>query len=169
MNENYELLKSHLTDFTDKVYKNLGETWHILDNMPKYPIYFSDDLHDTEHWFDVAEKVIYISFGHQFHPMYDMLPYIYYNEYQEFIYDSKIGGFYTDSRKIYFESTILHEIAHGIVDFIMKDFDNDVEDDHGPDWKRWYRYLRERWVNLSVPPVNRVAFGATKFTSQYYV
>ena len=57
---NQEKLKKDLEFFADNVCVYLKSYYKTLNDMPKYEIRFSDDLYETENWFDICEKVIYI-------------------------------------------------------------------------------------------------------------
>ena len=73
-----------------------------------------------------------------------------YSEYPSFDSDRYIGGFYSQDPYHKLEAILVHEIAHAVQFFYYKKSGTKCTP-HGPVFKKYYKILREEFVNHKLP------------------
>lgn len=64
-----------------------------------------------------------------------------FHEYVSFQHDPYIGSIKSDGEMVFLWTLVCHEVSHAIVSYL------NICDVHGPNWKHWYRILREKYIN----------------------
>lgn len=73
-----------------------------------------------------------------------------FNEYRSFDGDRYIGGFYSTRPEDKLEAILVHEIAHAVQFFAYKKLNIRCKP-HGPVFKKYYKMLRQHFVNPNLP------------------
>ena len=73
-----------------------------------------------------------------------------FNEYSSFDADPHIGGFYSTRPEDKLEAILAHEIAHAVQFFAYKKLNIKCKP-HGPVFKKYYKMLRQQFVNPNLP------------------
>lgn len=73
-----------------------------------------------------------------------------FSEYPSFDSDPHIGGFYSTRPEDKLEAIIVHEIAHAVQFFEYKKLNTRCKP-HGPVFKKYYKMLRQHFVNPNLP------------------
>ena len=162
-----EQLKNELYKFHKEVYNWIRSEFKDLMEIEDTYLFLNPSIWETETQFEPVSngngKEIQISFGYSYNA-YAEADSFYVNEYDAFCHDALIGAFYTDDIYLFFKLEIVHEASHHIVDFMEEKYDFESTDSHDDYWKRWYKILRQKFINDYVPYYNRVSYGAIGFT-----
>ena len=71
-------------------------------------------------------------------------------EYPSFDSDKHIGGFYATDYTLKLKAIVAHEVAHAVQFFEYKKLNTRCKP-HGPIFKKYYKLLRDNFVNPSLP------------------
>jgi hypothetical protein len=83
-------------------------------------------------------------------------------EYPSFDADKYIGGFYSTDYTHKLHAIIAHEVAHAVQFFEYKKL-NTRDKPHGVVFKKYYKILREEFVNKKLPTQQQLTDSYTKY------